>query len=239
MIRLILAVLIAVLYLILTLPVLGILYLIKRKDPLKANRIGFRMVTWVLNLIGHASGAKVEVKGLENVPTDQPVLYIGNHNSIFDIILSYPLLPNLTGFIAKKELNKVPILGWWLKLLGGLFLDRDDPKQGLQTILTAIDHVKSGVSIFIFPEGTRSKDGTLGEFKAGSFKVATRTGCPIIPVAITGTADILENHFPFIKSQHVTFTFGEPILPGELTPEEKKHIGPLVQERVADMLHQS
>jgi 1-acyl-sn-glycerol-3-phosphate acyltransferase len=80
-----------------------------------------------------------------------------------------------------------------------LFLDRKDTKQGLKIILKAIDYVKEGISIFVFPEGTRSKDGKMIPFKAGAFKISTKTGCPIIPVVLSGTADIFENHLPKIK----------------------------------------
>lgn len=96
-----------------------------------------------------------------------------------------------------------------------LFLDRKDLKQGLKTILTAIDQVKSGISICIFPEGTRNRDREdatmLLPFKDGSFKIAQKTGCPIIPMALTGTADILKS-FPWLHRAEVKLTYGEPII---------------------------
>lgn len=145
------------------------------------------------------AGVHLTVEGKEHVPTDQAVLYIGNHRSIFDIVITYAQCPNLTGYISKDGVNKVPLLGIWMRRLYCLFLDRKDLKQGLKTILTAIDQVKSGISICIFPEGTRNRDRedatTLLPFKDGSFKIAQKTGCPIIPMALTGTADIFENHF--------------------------------------------
>ena len=111
-----------------------------------------------------------------------------------------------------------------------------DTRQGLQTILTAIEHVKKGISIFVFPEGTRSKDGKMKEFKAGAFKIATKTGCPIIPVAISGTADIFENHLPLIKSRPVVITIGEPIAVNSLEKDEKKHISDYTHKIMEDML---
>ncbi len=98
------------------------------------------------------AGVHLTVEGKEHVPTDQAVLYIGNHRSIFDIVITYAQCPNLTGYISKDGVNKVPLLGIWMRRLYCLFLDRKDLKQGLKTILTAIDQVKSGISICIFPE---------------------------------------------------------------------------------------
>ena len=132
--------------------------------------------------------------GEENVPKNQPVLYIGNHRSYFDIVLTYARCPDLTGYIAKKEMQKIPFLSRWMKFLYCLFLDRTDIKAGLKVILTAIDQIKSGISIMIFPEGTRGKgssDLDLLPFHEGSFKIATKTGCPIIPVCINHSSEIL------------------------------------------------
>lgn len=176
---------------------------------------------------------------MEHIPTDQAVLYIGNHRSYFDIVLSYSRCPGLTGYISKDLLEKVPILRAWMRRVYCLFLNREDPRQGLKTILTAIEYVKSGVSIFIFPEGTRAKTDEMLPFKEGSFKVATKTGCPIIPVAFTNTSAIFEDHVPFIRKARVVITYGEPILPSELAPEQKKHIGAYVQGIIADMLKEN
>lgn len=102
------------------------------------------------------TGVKVTVIGEENVP-DEPVLFIGNHRSFFDILLTYSRCRNLTGYVAKKEMEKIPLLSTWMRFVHCLFLDRENPKEGLKTILQAIDYVKNGISICIFPEGTRNK----------------------------------------------------------------------------------
>ena len=121
-----------------------------------------------------------------------------------------------------------------------LFLDRNDLKQGLKVILTAIAQVNSGISICIFPEGTRNKDqehpNSLLPFKEGSFKIAQKTGCPIIPMALTGTADVFENHFPWVRSTEVTLTYGKPILVSELSREDQKHLGTYCQNVIQQML---
>ena len=239
MIRTILFLLFAIAFLILGLSVLGAEWLLRKVWKRGADLSTLRIVQWGLRTLEHISGPEVIVRGMEHIPTDQAVLYIGNHRSYFDIVLSYSRCPGLTGYISKDLLEKVPILRAWMRRVYCLFLNREDPRQGLKTILTAIEYVKSGVSIFIFPEGTRAKTDEMLPFKEGSFKVATKTGCPIIPVAFTNTSAIFEDHVPFIRKARVVITYGEPILPSELAPEQKKHIGAYVQGIIADMLKEN
>ena len=239
MIRTILFLLFAIAFLILGLPVLGAEWLLRKVWKRGADLSTLRIVQWGLRTLEHISGPEVIVRGMEHIPTDQAVLYIGNHRSYFDIVLSYSRCPGLTGYISKDLLEKVPILRAWMRRVYCLFLNREDPRQGLKTILTAIEYVKSGVSIFIFPEGTRAKTDEMLPFKEGSFKVATKTGCPIIPVAFTNTSAIFEDHVPFIRKARVVITYDEPILPSELAPEQKKHIGAYVQGIIADMLKEN
>ena len=239
MIRTILVVLYMVIYLILSIPVWGFEAIVGLFSKKARERQCFHFVQWGFSCVHHIAGVKLTTIGLENVPKDQAVLYIGNHCSFFDVVISYSQVPGVTGFISKKEIKKVPLLSTWMVINHCLFLDRDDLRQGLKVITDAIELVKQGVSIFIYPEGTRSKDGKLGEFKAGSFKIATRTNCPIIPVAITRSADILENHMPFIHSTNVVIRYGEPIIPSQLEPEQKKHINDYTKEIIADMLKEN
>ena len=239
MIRFILAVIFVVTFLILSIPLFFLEWLIGKWNPrfrdissLRIVQFGFKGVAWI-------SGVRLTVIGEENIPKDEAVLFIGNHRSFFDIVLTYARCRRLTGFVAKKELAKVPLLSRWMKFLYCLFLDRKDIKAGLKTILTAIEHVKNGISIMIFPEGTRGtgKDELdMLPFHEGSFKIATKTGCPIIPVALVGTSAILEDHFPKIKPVDVVIEYGKPIYPQELTREEQKFIGRHVQGILTGML---
>lgn len=239
MIRTILFLLFAIAFLILGLPVLGAEWLLRKVWKRGADLSTLRIVQWGLRTLERISGPEVIVRGMEHIPTDQAVLYIGNHRSYFDIVLSYSRCPGLTGYVSKDLLEKVPILRAWMRRVYCLFLNREDPRQGLKTILTAIEYVKSGVSIFIFPEGTRARTAEMLPFKEGSFKVATKTGCPIIPVAFTNTSAIFEDHVPFIRKARVVITYGKPILPSKLAPEQKKHIGAYVQGIIADMLKEN
>ncbi len=239
MFRLILAASAIVLFLLLTLPVLLLLWIMEKSSPRRSEIIRLRMVQWIFRVITWLCGTKVTVIGEENIPKDQPVLYIGNHRSLFDTPLTYARCPSYTGYIAKKEMEKVPILNLWMKGLHCLFLDREDIKEGLKIILTAIDYIKAGVSITVFPEGTRGKDPDetkMQPFHEGTFKIATKTGCPIIPMAISHSSQIFEDHKPWIRSAHVIIEYGAPIYPNQLSKEEKKFIGKYVQKIMQEML---
>jgi 1-acyl-sn-glycerol-3-phosphate acyltransferase len=225
MIRTIFAVLFVAIFLIISLPIQGVLWIVGKFNPWAKKTVSLAIVSWAFNVVIFLSGIKRTVIGEDNVPRDKAVLYVGNHRSIFDIVLAYPRVPGPTGFIAKKEILKVPLLNIWMIYMDCLFLDRKDLKKGLEMILTAIDKVKNGISIFIYPEGTRNKtDKPLGDFHKGSFKIAQKTGCPIIPVVINHSRDIFENHIPFIKSTHVTIEYGKPIVMSELSKEDQKNI---------------
>ena len=238
--RTIITVLYILLFLILGLPVLGIEWIISKFNKAHADMVQLRIVQWGLKCVAFISGVKLTVIGEENVPKDEPVLYIGNHRSFFDVVVTYARCPGLTGYIAKDGVNKVPIFRIWMKRLHCIFLKRDDMKEGLKVILKAIEYVKSGISICIFPEGTRNKDRdnptSLLPFKEGSFKIASKTGCKIVPMALIGTADILENHFPWIHSTDIKLIYGEPIDVSALDKDQQKHLGAYCQTVVEELI---
>ena len=196
-----------------------------------------RIVQWGFRVILAIGGVKITVKGKENI-LDEAALYVGNHRSYFDILIAYIQCERLTGFVAKNSIEKIPSLRVWMRYLYCLFLDRDDPRAGMKTILEAIDYFKQGVSIFIFPEGTRNDGEELSmlPFKEGSFKIATKTGCPIVPVSINNSAEIFENHIPRMKKTHVIIEYGTPIYPKELSRDELKVIGTTCQQMIQDMI---
>lgn len=164
------------------------------------------------------TGNKVEVIGRELVP-EGPVLFVMNHQSNFDIPLCMAYLPHFAPFIAKIELEKVPILSWWMKKMGCLFMDRDNMRQSLNIILEGIEILKQGQSLVIFPEGTRAKNGAMMDFKPGSLKLATKANVPIVPATINNTYKVFEENNR-IRKANVTLTFHEPIDTSTLTREE-------------------
>lgn len=242
MIRLLVIALFLIVFFIFSIPLYLIEWLIGKVNPHARDISSLRIVQGAFKIILFLSGCKLTVIGEEHVPKDETVLYIGNHRSFFDVVITYARCPGLTGYLAKKEIEKVPFLSTWMRYLYCLFLDRKDIKQGLKTILTAIDHVKQGISIFIFPEGTRSTGADQAEllpFHEGSFKVATKTDCLIVPVALTNTSQILEDHFPFIKSTQVTLEYGKPFRPSELSKEDRKIIGSYTRDIIQKMVQKN
>ena len=235
MIRTILAVLFVVLFLIVSIPIQLVLFIIGKFNPMAKKKGSLAIVSWAINVVIFISGIKRTVIGEENVPKDQAVLYVGNHRSIFDIVLAYPRVPNPTGFIAKKEILKVPLLNIWMIFMDCLFLDRSDIRKGLEMVLTAIDKVKNGISIFIYPEGTRNKtEAPLGEFHKGSFKIAQKSGCPIIPVVINHSDEIFEKHIPFIRSTKVTIEYCKPVILSDLSKEDQRNIDQYVKNIIEE-----
>ena len=236
MIRLICIVVFLILYLILSIPVFLVEWLIGKFNPQARDISSLRIVQWGFKVILKMTGVKVTVIGEENIP-DEPVLYVGNHRSFFDILLTYSRCKRLTGYIAKKEMEKVPLLSIWMRFVYCLFLDRENPKEGLKTILKAIEYIKKGISICIFPEGTRNKGEELSllPFKEGSMKIATKTKIPIIPVCIKGTEEIMENHLPWIHGGNIYIEYGTPVYPDQLEADDKKHIGAYVQNIIQQM----
>ena len=238
MIRTIIIVLLLLAYLILFIPVLIVEWIIGKWKPRLRDISSLRMVQGAFKLMLFVSGVKLTVIGEENVPEDRAVLYIGNHRSYFDILLTYSRCPDLTGFIAKKEMEKFPILNIWMKRLYCLFLDRENPKEGLKTILTAVQYVKDGISICIFPEGTRNKGEELSllPFKDGAFKIAERTRCPIIPISMNNTMDMFEKHIPFVRRTHVVIEYGKPIETEGMTKAEIRSLPEKCQELIRETI---
>lgn len=228
-------------YLILGIPVLLVLCLIGKveKWSYASDLIALRLVQWAFKVMIRIAGTKAIVIGEENVPKDQPVLYIPNHKSSFDILLLYSRVPGLTGFVSKDSMGKFYLLRDWMKKLHCLFLNRENPREGLKTILQGIENIKNGISMCIFPEGTRNKTDEMMAFKEGSLKMAEKTGCLIIPVALTNTAEIFENHMPWIRPCKVVIEYGTPIDPKKLSREEQKHLGALCRDRIQEMLEKN
>lgn len=236
MIRLVLVVIALLLFAIFSLPMYLVQYFVGKKNPDKQFQIGQAVTRGLFNVVLFFTGAKKKVVGLENVPKDEAVLYVANHRSYFDILLGYATVPTLTSFVSKKEFEKIPCLRTWMRYMKCLFLDREDIREGLKTILQGIEQMKAGYSVFIMPEGTRNHDKAMIPFHEGSFKLAEKSGCAIIPIAIDNTDELFENHFPFIHAAHVSITYGKPIYMKDLDKEQKKKIGIYTQNIINQMM---
>lgn len=237
MIRFIIAATFLVLFLIFSYILFFVEWIVGKINKRAKDISSLRIVQWGFGVILWIGGVKITVIGKENMP-DEAALYVGNHRSFFDILVLYVQFQNLTGFIAKDSMEKIPSLRVWMRYLYCLFLKRDDMKQGLKIILQAIDYVKQGISICVFPEGTRNKGEELSmlPFKEGSMKIALKTGCPVVPVSLNNTAEIFENHMPRMKKTHVVLEFGKPIYPNDLDRDEQKHLGATCQKIIEETI---
>ncbi len=236
--RTILVVIFLVLYAIVSIPLYLVEFIIGKINSQAKVRSSQFIVSNAFKVIMFLSGTKVIVVGRENVPKEA-VLFVANHRSYFDIVITYATTPNLTGFVAKKEIKRIPCISHWMKILNCLFLDRDDIRAGLKTILEGVENIKNGYSMYIAPEGTRNQEKEMLPFKEGSFKLAQKSGCPIVPIAISNTDEIYENHTPWIHSAKVVIHYGNPINLKDLSKEEQKHIGTYVQEIIYQMLQEN
>jgi len=175
--------------------------------------------TWA-KLVIKIAGAKVNIIGFENLPKDQTVLFVSNHQSNFDIPLLLSAIDVPKGFIAKKELENWPIISIWMKYINCIFMDRDNLRKSAASIVEGINLLKSGYSMVIFPEGTRSKGQPVAEFKGGSFKLATKSKCLIVPLTINGTYKLLEANHNLIKGADIELVIHNPIDVNKLSKEE-------------------
>lgn len=205
-------------------------FLGKRGNVEKQQEVLYKTTTKWAKLMISLTGSKVSVSGIENIP-DRNVLFVSNHQGNFDIPILMGHVPKLKGFVAKVELEKVPIVSGWMKKLGCLFLDRQNPRQSLKVILKGISSLKQGETLVVFPEGTRSKSSTMGEFKKGSLKLATKSGVPIVPVTINGSYKILEEKKKIRKSD-VKITIHPPIYIDNMTKEDENNLIDRVYETI-------
>ena len=181
-------------------------------------------------------GVKVTYKGLANLPAEgESVVYVGNHRSFFDVIATYAAMSYPTGFIAKKEMKRWPMISWWMILGHCLFLDRNDHQQGITTLLKGIKLVEKGISMVIYPEGHRSRtEGQVGHFHKGSFVLPLRPRAAIIPVSYSGSGAIFEDHLPWVHPGKMIVEFSAPVRTEHLTSEESEKLPEQIRNIVSE-----
>ncbi len=158
-----------------------------------------------------ASRIRLEVNGLNHVPPEGPVIYMGNHQGNFDIFALTLAIPRLFSWIAKEELFKVPVFGAAMRRAGYIPLDRSDGRKALKSMKQAAERIASGTSVVIFPEGTRTKDGKLLPFKRGAFLLAAKAGVPIVPFTINGSWAINPRNRLELWPGTISVSFDAPI----------------------------
>jgi 1-acyl-sn-glycerol-3-phosphate acyltransferase len=168
----------------------------------KFTQISFRLL-----------GINFDVKGLENIPDDEPVIFVSNHQSFMDIKLSIAAIPRNFSFISKDILFKIPILGKYMKTSGHIGIRRSDERNAYVTLNEVVKKLDGGKSIIFFPEGTRSENGELGKFKRGISMVILKSGRKVIPTAIIGSRGYLPKSSILSNPEHrdICFRFGKPL----------------------------
>lgn len=170
------------------------------------------------------SSTKVTVVGGANVLRKKPQVFMSNHLSDFDILVALAHIPGQFRWIAKKELFRIPIFGPAMRRAGYIEIDRQDHRRAMQSLDDAAEKIRQGRSVMTFPEGTRSKDGKMKPFKSGTFHLAIKSGAPIVPVTIIGTAEIMPKRSLRIRPGKVTLVIDRPIDVSEYTIENKDEL---------------
>lgn len=202
---------------------------IEKRDKLVASVAS----QWARDLLKLA-GAKVKVIGAENVPEDRAVLFVSNHQGNFDIPLLLGHIDKPKAFVAKVEILKLPMIRTWMKQMNCVFMDRQDMRQSLRVMNEATEYLKQGYSMVIFPEGTRSKGEAMGEFKAGSLRIAIKANVPIVPVTIRGSYKLMEQNGFVIKPAEVEIVISEPIETSGLIKEQINGLNEEVRSIIAN-----
>jgi 1-acyl-sn-glycerol-3-phosphate acyltransferase len=182
-------------------------------------------VPWA-KVILKVCGVKVSVEGLENIPKEVPTIFMVNHVSYFDIFILLARLPVDFKFIVKQELMRIPILGHAMRRAGYIGIEREDPRKALKSMQEAAERIRNGASVLIFPEGTRSSDGSLQSFKAGGFHLTLKSGCDIVPMTIIGSRDIVPKGSWTINKGSIHLIVGPPI---SLQGYSRRNMGELME----------
>ena len=211
------------------------LFVDKTKDCKKSEWIYRFYAACIIYIVKHIMRIKLHISGEELLP-DRNFLLVGNHRSAFDPILEMGYLSKYNlGFVAKKELFDIPIIGRIMHKRFCLSLDRDNPRSELQTVLKAIETIKSGVaSIGIYPEGTRNTTDTLLPFKVGAFKIAQKAECPIV-VAVIRNSEKVKDNAPFTRTD-VYLDFVGVLDTGFIKQHKTAQISDVVREMIESKL---
>ncbi|MBT3380771.1 MAG: 1-acyl-sn-glycerol-3-phosphate acyltransferase [Lentisphaerae bacterium] len=213
---------------------MGILRLLGRSQqiPAYASR---RAIGWGRTMV-RLSGGDIQFEGAENIPSEGGFVVCSNHQGAFDIPLVVGFLPRPIGFVAKIELGRIPLLGYWMKQIGCLFLDRKNPRQGLAVMREGIALLKGGAGLVVFPEGTRSGSDTMGPFRQGSLRMAVSAGVPVVPVTIIDSHKLREAQGWRIRPASVRVVISPPIETQGMDRDTKKALLGEVREIMAASL---
>ncbi len=182
------------------------------------------------------AGVKVVVSGIENLDPQQTYIFAGNHCSQFDIFAFQGYFPHDFRWIAKKELFDIPIFGHAMDKVGYIPINRSHGREAMRSLDQAAKRIAGGSSVLIFPEGTRSSDGCLQEFKTGTVLLAIKAGVPVVPIGFGGTYNILPKDSLLPQSGQATIYIGRPIPTANFNSKDKQKLAQSLQIEVANLL---
>jgi 1-acyl-sn-glycerol-3-phosphate acyltransferase len=190
---------------------------------------------WSRVILG-VPGVRVQVSSRVPLDLARPYVFIANHASMIDIWAVFIAVPASFRFIAKKQLSFIPLFGWAMSAGRFIFIDRQNPLAARRSIDEAARRIRAGQSVVVFPEGTRTRDGRLGPFKKGGFRLAIDSGAAIVPIAIKGSRELMPRGAALIRSGTVTVDIGEPMPTAGLKTEDRNKLIDAVHARIAEML---
>jgi 1-acyl-sn-glycerol-3-phosphate acyltransferase len=195
-----------------------------------------RIASWSARLVRLAE-MQLEVHGLERVPTSETFVVMSNHQSHYDVPVLFQTFPRTLRMVAKKELYAIPVFGRAMRAAEFIEVDRGDHARAKESLRLAAERLRSGINVWIAPEGTRSVDGSLGTFKKGGFLLAYETRTRILPVTIVGTRNVLAAHSLQIRrGQRVHVTFHAPIDPSRFGWDRRDELVDAVRRTIASAL---
>jgi len=192
---------------------------------------------WARMILG-TSGIHVRVVGIENFEPGRAYIFCSNHLSLMDTPLVFGYLPVQFRVMAKKGLFQLPFLGWHLRRSGHLAVDRRNPKGAIRSFELAAQRVREGMSLVFFPEGTRSRDGVMHDFKHGAFLLAIKAGVPVVPMSIRGTRECLLPDTLVVRSGQAILTIGKPISSQGMTHRDAGRLAAMTRQSIGEMLHE-
>lgn len=216
-------------------------HLEKKKETLGEQAVMEKIYAYARGMaqrIVALTGSKIEIKGKENLPQDEAVLYVANHQSYMDIPVMMSVIEQPIGFVAKEEIGKIPFFSQWIIHMKCVLIARGDARKALTAILQAAKYLKEGHSLVLYPEGTRSVDGLLGEFKAGSLKAAQKGKVAIVPLALQSPRDIMPRNSFFMHKATVTVTVLPKISAETVQSMDTKELSALVKGQIAQAMGQ-
>jgi 1-acyl-sn-glycerol-3-phosphate acyltransferase len=183
-------------------------------------------------LILTTSGIRTRVEGVQNLAPRKTAIYCANHQSAMDIPILFVNLPVQFRFVAKRSLFKMPFLGWHLKRSGHIPVDRERPREAMRSLDEAAEKIRAGSSVMLFPEGHRSRDGTIGPFKSGSFYLAIQSGVPVVPITLNGTRAVLKPDTYHVRAGQTEMIVHPPIPTSKLTRQDVEALSGKVRAQI-------